>query len=84
MEGMAWTARARGVARASRPLGHGRPARWGMGVPPAGAWASCPRGCGGSGTLPRQRARRPRYVSTCGLKPGATSARAGLKIGAPP
>ena len=33
-----------------------------MGVPPAGAWASCPRLPGRSGTLPPQRARRPCYV----------------------
>ena len=31
-----------------------------VGVPPAVAWASCPRPRG-SGTLPRQRAGRPRY-----------------------
>ncbi len=37
------------VARASRPLGRGHPAR----------------ALGGSGTLPRQRARCPRYARVC-------------------
>ena len=52
-------------AAAKLPLSRA-PACWrprrSAGVPPAVAWAFCPRRVGGSATLPRQRAGRPRYV----------------------
>jgi len=55
-------------AWASRPLGHGRPARWGMGILPARLWRErdAPAPAGETPALRQHvRAEARRYIRTC-------------------